>query len=95
MQNEIDGKFLLNLYAKIEKHGEVVSTPHGSGFQLDGITISQGFDGYEAYFSDGQVQLTLGFHNKWHADASTEQQMERFLEKLKHIAKGGDINDCK
>jgi hypothetical protein len=85
MQNEIDGKFLLNLYAKIEKHGTTVSTEYGSGFELDGITISQGHDGYEAYFSDGQVQLTLGFHNKWHADAKTEQEIERFLAKLNYI----------
>lgn len=85
MQNEIDGKFLLSLYAKIEKHGEPVVTPHGSGFELEGIQISQGFDGYEAYFSDGAVQLTLGFHNKWHADARDEQQMERFLDRLKLI----------
>lgn len=85
MQNEIDGKFLLNLYAKIEKHGKPVMTEHGSGFELDGIRISQGFDGYEAYFSDGVVQLTLGFHNKWHADAQEEQQMERFLNRLKQL----------
>ena len=85
MQNEIDGKFLLNLYAKIEKHGEVASTPHGSGFQLDGITISQGFDGYEAYFSDGQVQLTLGFHNKWHSDAKSEADMDEFMAQLRKV----------
>ena len=85
MQNELDGKFLLNVYSKIEKSGKAVTTEQGAGFELEGITVSQGFDGYEVYFSDGQVQLTLGFHNKWHADASEEKQMERFLERLKHI----------
>ncbi len=87
MQNEIDGKFLLNLYAKIEKYGQPQQTVHGAGFVLDGISVSQGFDGYEAYFSDGVVQLTLGFHNKWHADATDEQQMERFLASLQQIQK--------
>ncbi|MCC5452076.1 DUF3081 domain-containing protein [Rheinheimera sp. UJ51] len=85
MQNEIDGKFLLNLYSKIEKSGQAVNTEQGAGFELEGITVSQGFDGYEVYFTDGQVQLTLGFHNKWHADAAEEKTMERFLERLKHI----------
>lgn len=87
MQNEIDGKFLLSLYSKIEKNGQAVTTPNGAGFELEGITVSQGFDGYDAYFSDGTVQLTLGFHNKWHADASEEKQMEAFLERLKYIQK--------
>ncbi|GGW67841.1 DUF3081 family protein [Alishewanella tabrizica] len=87
MQNEIDGKFLLSLYSKIEKYGKAVTTPEGAGFTLDGITVSQGYDGYDAYFSDGVVQLTLGFHNKWHADAKEEKQMETFLERLKYIQK--------
>lgn len=87
MQNEIDGKFLLSLYSKIEKHGKEVSTLNGLGYELEGLTVSQGFDGYEVYFSDGVVQLTLGFHNKWHADAKEEQQMDAFLERLKFIQK--------
>lgn len=85
MQNEIDGKFLLNLYSKIEKHGKAVTTANGAGFALEGISVSQGFDGYEAYFTDGKVQLTLGFHNKWHADATDEKQMEAFLARLNFI----------
>lgn len=87
MQNEIDGKFLLNLYVKVEKHGKAVTTVNGAGFELEGITVSQSFDGYDAYFSDGVVQLTLGFHNKWHADAKDERQMEAFLDKLQAIQK--------
>jgi len=87
MQNEIDGKFLLSLYTKVEKYGKPVTTADGAGFELEGITVSQGFDGYDAYFSDGTVQLTLGFHNKWHADAKDEKQMDAFLERLKYIQK--------
>ncbi len=87
MQNEIDGKFLLSLYTKVEKYGKPVTTTDGAGFELEGITVSQGFDGYDAYFSDGTVQLTLGFHNKWHADATDEKQMDTFLERLKYIQK--------
>lgn len=85
MRNEIDGKFLLGLYSKVEKHGHAIETAQGSGFELAGVQVSQGFDGYDVYFSDGLVSLTLGFHHSWHANAVNEAQMTAFLDKLKYI----------
>ncbi len=85
MKNELDGKLLLNVYAKVEKHGQAVTTANGAGFSLDGLTVSQGFDGYEVYFSTAKVQLTLGFHHKWHCDAQNEKDMDAFMDLIKHI----------
>lgn len=85
MQNELDGKFLLSVFGKIEKHGSAIDNELGAGFRLDGITVNSGFDGYEVYFSDGKVQLTLGFHNKWHSDAANEADMDAFVTQLKKI----------
>jgi hypothetical protein len=85
MQNEIDGKFLLTVFSKIEKNGQPTSNELGAGFELDGITVNSGFDGYEVYFSNGTVQLTLGFHNKWHSDAKSATEMDDFVAQLKKI----------
>ena len=85
MQNELDAKFLLNVFGKVEKHGTPVNNELGAGFELDGITVNSGFDGYEVYFSNGKVQLTLGFHHKWHSDASSEADMDAFVAQLKKI----------
>ena len=85
MQNELDGKFLLSVFGKVEKNGTAITNELGAGFVLDGITVNSGFDGYEVYFSDGKVQLTLGFHNKWHSDAKSETDMDSFIAQLKKI----------
>ena len=85
MQNELDGKFLLSVYSKVEKHGTPVQTELGAGFELEGVTVNAGFDGYEVYFSNGKVQLSLGFHNKWHSDAQNEAAMDEFIAMLKKI----------
>ncbi|KKO49890.1 hypothetical protein VT06_04680 [Arsukibacterium sp. MJ3] len=85
MQNELDGKLLLNVYSKVEKNGQSVTTNNGAGFTLDGLTVSQGFDGYEVYYASSKVQLTLGFHHKWHSDAQNEKDMDAFIELIKHI----------
>lgn len=85
MQNELDGKFLLSVFGKVEKHGRAITNELGAGFELDGITVNAGFDGYEVYLTDGKVQLTLGFHNKWHSDAKNEADMDVFVAALKKI----------
>lgn len=85
MQNELDAKLLLNVYSKIEKYGMAVDTELGQGFQLEGVTVYQGHDGYEVYFQTLKVQLTMGFHHKWHSTAKDELEMDEFIEKIKHI----------
>lgn len=85
MQNEVDAKLLLNVFAKVEKHGSAINNELGAGYELDGITVNSGFDGYEVYLSNGKVQLTLGFHHKWHSDATSEADMDAFVKQLKKI----------
>lgn len=85
MQNELDSKFLLRVFGKIEQSGEAADNPQGPGFMLDGVSVSAGFDGYDLYFSNGKVQLTLGFHHKWHSDAESTSDMEEFITQLKNI----------
>ncbi|HEY0924717.1 DUF3081 family protein [Rheinheimera pacifica] len=85
MQNELDAKFLFSVFSKIEKHGKAINNELGAGFELEGVTVNSGFDGYEVYFSNGKVQLTLGFHNKWHSDAKSETDMDEFMAQLRNI----------
>ncbi|CAM3835692.1 DUF3081 family protein [Rheinheimera salexigens] len=85
MKNEIDGKFLLTVFAKVEKHGSAITNDLGAGFTLDGVTVNSGFDGYEAYFDNGKVQLTLGFHNQWNTNAENEIAFDEFMNMLNKI----------
>lgn len=87
MKNEIDGMFLLTVFAKIEKNGTAVTNDLGAGFTLDGITVNSGFDGYEVYFDNGKVQLTLGFHNQWSTTAENETEYDEFVKMLTSIDK--------
>ena len=85
MKNDIDGKFLLTVFGKVEKHGRAITNDLGAGFELDGITVNSGFDGYEVYFDNGKVQLTLGFHNKWNSTAQNETAFDEFINMLNKI----------
>ena len=62
MQNELDGKFLLGVFGKVEKNGIAITNELGAGFVLDGITVNSGFDGFEVFFSDLKVQVSFCFH---------------------------------
>ena len=86
MQNLIDAKLLLKVFGIIEKQGQPVSTPCGNGFELKGMQVATGFDGYDLYFFAAGMTLTLGFHQKYHLDATTEQQVDQFIQLLKRIA---------
>lgn len=86
MQNLIDAKLLLKVFGIIEQQGHAAVTPVGNGFELNGMQIATGFDGYDLYFFAAGMTLTLGFHQKYHLDASTEQQVEQFIQLLKKIA---------
>ncbi len=49
MQNLIDAKLLMKVFSKVEQQGVAVDTTFGKGFELDGMTIASGFDGYDLY----------------------------------------------
>lgn len=85
MQNLIDAKCLMRVFGKVEQQGKPSLTAAGSGFELDGMQISSGFDGYNLYFFADGVSLTLGFHQKYHIDALNEAQIDSFIQRLKRI----------
>jgi hypothetical protein len=86
MQNLIDPKLLLKVFSIVEKQGQPATTPFGNGFELDGMQVATGFDGYDLYFLAFGVTLTLGFHQKYNIDASSEDQVDQFIEHLKSLA---------
>ncbi len=85
MQNLIDAKLLMKVFGKIEQRGEPAKTPVGNGFELAGMQVATGFDGYDLYFFADGVSLTLGFHQKYHIDAQNEAQIDSFMQRLKQI----------
>ncbi len=85
MQNLIDAKLLMKVFGKIEQQGEPALTPVGQGFTLAGMQVATGFDGYDLYFFADGVNLTLGFHQKYHIDAQHEEQIDAFMQRLKQI----------
>ena len=89
MQNLIDAKLLMKVFSKVEQQGVAVDTTFGKGFELDGMTIASGFDGYDLYFVADEVTVTLGFHQKYHIDAQNEQQIDQFIQLLKRIDSQG------
>ncbi|SEA21845.1 DUF3081 family protein [Alkalimonas amylolytica] len=90
MEHKINSKFLMDVYSKIEKHGAVTKTEWGQGYLLDGVQVSAGFDGYELFFDNSRVQLTLGFHNTWHSNADSEKLLDEFFQQLEQIQKHYD-----
>ena len=69
MQNLIEAKQLMKVFSKVEQQGAPAQTPVGNGFELAGMQVATGFDGYDLYFFAEGVSLTLGFHQKYHIDA--------------------------
>lgn len=85
MQNLIDPKLLMKVFSTVEQQGTSVDTPFGKGFELDGMTIASGFDGYDLYFVADKVTVTLGFHQKYNIDAQDEEHIDMFIQRLKRL----------
>lgn len=83
MKNELDSKFLLQVFEKIRQHG----TKEGELYKLMGITAFTDYDGYTLYIEDVNVKLQFGFHNQYHFDYDTAEQFASFEKKLKQIDK--------
>ena len=81
MKNEIDSKFILQVFENIRLLGE----KKGESYFLQGIEASSDFDGYTLFLQDAQVQLSFGFHNQYHFDYEKEEHLEQFILKLKAI----------
>ncbi|QPG06370.1 DUF3081 domain-containing protein [Salinimonas marina] len=83
MRNELDNKFLLQVFDKIRQFGE----KKDDRYLLNGITAFTDMDGYTLYVEDPKVKLQYGFHNQYHYDYESKDDVESFEKKLKQIDK--------
>nr|WP_136251755.1 DUF3081 domain-containing protein [Ningiella ruwaisensis] len=83
MKNELDSKFLLRVFDKIQQHGDHKE----DAYSLDGVKAYTDFDGYTVYMEDALVKLRFGFHNQYHFDYDSNAHYEAFEKKLVHIDK--------
>lgn len=74
MKNELDSKFLLQVFDKIRQHG----SKNDEHYQLNGITAYTDLDGYTLFVEDANVKLQFGFHNQYHFDYDSKAHL-RFL----------------
>ncbi|AXR07368.1 DUF3081 family protein [Salinimonas sediminis] len=83
MRNELDNKFLLQVFDKIRQFGD----KKDDRYVLNGITAFTDMDGYTLFVEDPNVKLQYGFHNQYHYDYESDSDMEKFEKKLKEIDK--------
>jgi hypothetical protein len=83
MKNELDSKFLLQVFDKIRNNG----TKKDEQYALNGVIAFTDHDGYTLYIEDANVKLQYGFHNQYHFDYQSSDQFESFEKKLKQIDK--------
>lgn len=88
MRNSIDSLLLMKVFTRVEQQGQPVHTAFGPGFQLDGMQVAAGFDGYDLYFHADGVTVSLGFHQKYHVAAETEAQIDAFVARLQRLGRG-------
>ena len=81
MKNELDSRFILSVFDKIHKHGDVKDSVH----HLEGVKAYTDHDGYTVFLEDALVQLRFGFHNQYHYEYESSDHLEQFEKKLKHI----------
>ena len=78
MKNELDSKFLLQVFDKIRQHG----SKNDEHYQLNGITAYTDLDGYTLFVEDANVKLQFGFHNQYHFDYDSKAHFEVFEKRL-------------
>ncbi|MBU2877845.1 DUF3081 domain-containing protein [Aliiglaciecola lipolytica] len=83
MKNELDSRFILNVFEKIRDKGEAVK----DGYLFQGVKAYTDHDGYTVYLEDALVSLRFGFHNQYHFDYEKAEHLEQFENKLKAISK--------
>ncbi|NCP65764.1 MAG: DUF3081 domain-containing protein [Paraglaciecola sp.] len=81
MKNELDSKFILQVFELIRQQGE----KQDDVYVFKGVTASSDFDGYTLFLRDHHVQLSFGFHNQYHLDYEKDEHLEQFINKLKTI----------
>ena len=81
MKNELDSKFLLQVFDKIRQHG----SKNDEHYQLNGITAYTDLAGYTLFVEDANVKLQFGFHNQYHFDYDSKAHFEVFEKRLMQI----------
>ena len=83
MKNELESKFLLQVFDKIRQSGE----KKDDKYLLNGIVAFTDHDGYTLFIEDAKVKLQFGFHNQYRFDYPSQDAYEQFEKKLNEIDK--------
>ena len=83
MKNELESKFLLQVFDKIRQSGE----KKDDKYLLNGIVAFTDHDGYTLFIEDAKVKLQFGSHNQYRFDYPSQDAYEQFEKKLKEIDK--------
>ena len=83
MKNELESKFLLQVFDKIRQSGE----KKDDKYLLNGIVAFTDHDGYTLFIEDAKVKLQFGFHNQYRFDYPSQDAYEQVEKKLKEIDK--------
>lgn len=83
MKNDLESKFLLQVFDKIRQHGK----QQEDKYLLEGVTAYTDLDGYTLFVEDKKVKLRFGFHNQYHFDYDSSTDLESFEKKLRQIDK--------
>ncbi len=83
MKNDLDIHQVLSVYSTIIDNGEKSE----NGTMLFGMTALSSFDGYVVELTDGTVNLTVHFHNKYQLDYPNQIALQSFLEKIERLDK--------
>lgn len=81
MKNEFDSQFILKVFDKIRQNGEL----RDEEYHLGGVKAYTDFDGYTIFIEDALVKLRFGFHNQYHFDYESADNLDAFERKLKAI----------
>ncbi len=83
MKNELESKFLLQVFDKIRQSGE----KKDDKYLLNGIVAFTDHDGYTLFIEDAKVKLQFGFHNQYRFDYPSQEAYGQFEKKLKESDK--------
>ena len=83
MKDKIDIRTVLRGVACIQVKG---TSAAGDGLIYRGLTLHSDYDGYTVVLSNGQVTLTVLFHNKYELNFKNRPALDDFYETVKKIA---------
>ena len=78
---KIDVRTALAVFEKVSRLG----TKSGDDWIFDQMRANSGFDGYTVTLSNQHATLTVNFHNTFHLDCDSRQDLQSFVEHLERI----------